>query len=161
MKTQIRGAVFETNSSSSHSVTVSGWESAHFGLSKEELRSGVIRIEQSHGFGFREDTFSDTKSKIAYLLINCAGGSIDPDSGDDLIPHLRENNPHARKLIEFVEEVTGCTLEFYANEYVYVDHQSQGVGMDLLDDHGQLHPFLFSKDSYIETGNDNSSSYDY
>lgn len=155
MRTQIRDKVFETNSSSSHSVTVSGKEVAHFGLSKAELRSGVIRINQYNGFGWEEETFNDTKSKIAYLLINAAGGHLGPGS-NDLVPDLKETRWKARKLIDFVEEVTGCTLEFYAKDYVCVDSESAHVGMDLLDDPDRLRQFLFSDGSYIMTGKDNS-----
>jgi hypothetical protein len=173
MKTQIRGSVFETNSSSSHSVTVSGKEMADFGLSKEELRSGVIRIEQDFGFGWAEDKFHDTKTKIAYLLINAAGGAINAAGGYitgsaefDLVPSLRTRSEQAAKLISFVEKATGCKLEFYADGYVSVDSESNGVGMELIDglDDGnsdKLRTFLFSRESYLETGNDNSDPYGF
>jgi hypothetical protein len=157
MKTQVRNAVFETNSSSSHSVTVRGEELADFGLSREELRSGIIRIEQVNGFHRNETRYADTKSKIAYLLITAAGGEIDGAPEDDLIPGLR-NSIRPNNVIEYVEEATGCRLEFYVrgdDGYVSVEHQAHDPVGDLIDypDSG-LGQFLFSAGSYVETGYD-------
>jgi len=158
MRTQVRGKVFETNSSSSHSVTVSGEEVADFGLSQDELREGVIRIRQDDGFHWGWKRFHDTHSKIAYLLLQTAGGYFEEAEPDvDLIPSLVEGSEQARELVDVVLEATGCRVEFYVDGWVSIDSRSRdmGVGLDLFGDPWTLKQFLFSKDSYVQTGNDN------
>jgi len=158
MNTQIRGAVFETNSSSSHSVTVSGEEVTDFGLSQDELREGVIRIRQDDGFHWGWQRFHDTHSKIAYLLLQVAGGYIEDAEQDvDLVPSLVEKSERARELVELVKEATGCRVEFYVDGWVSIDSRSRDMGLDLFNDPWLMRQFLFAKDSYIQTGNDNET----
>ena len=91
MKITIRNGVFESNSSSSHSVCVSGSEALDFGLGPEELRGGVIRIARSSKFGWQAEELSDTHSKIAYMLIQADPSRLHggPGLGVDLVPTIR------------------------------------------------------------------------
>jgi hypothetical protein len=156
--TQVRDAVFETNSSSSHSVTVTGEEIVDFGLGQDELREGVIRIERTEGFQWNWERFNDTHSKIAYLLLQCAGGEIeDAEPGMDAVPSLVQESEQARELVDLVHEATGCRVEFYVDGWVSIDPRSAAVGRELFGDPWMMRQFLFSKDSYIETGNDNET----
>lgn len=162
MTTQIRGKVFETNSSSSHSITISGTEAEDFGLGLDELRSGVISIDQAGEYGWDWEEFHDTKDKIAYMLMQC-----DPEKfregmepWDDLVPGLVERSSEARWLIDMIRRVTGCEVEFRTGAYAHIDHQSHGEGRELFADEQAMRAFLFSPRSYLQTGNDNSSPYD-
>ena len=139
---QIRKGVFETNSSSSHSITISdkgGWE---------EIKSNVIEIESGE-YGWEFDTFTGFYSKASYIytyLIN---------SGDkDEIEWLRK----------IVKEYTNADKVIFEHEeseeeprwgYGYIDHQSSDVPQEALVSEETLKAFLFNKHSFFETGNDN------
>lgn len=164
MTIQVRNAVFETNSSSSHSVTVSGNEMVDFGLSKDELRSGVIHIERSGDFGWRFEEFRDTHSKIAYMIIQSdtdrLGYLSDDETWVDLVPTLKETGAeNTRWLIDLIENATGCTLEIQFGSYSGIDHQSHGEGEELFGDANEMRRFLFSSESTLKTGNDNDDAY--
>ncbi|NTF16972.1 hypothetical protein G6L37_00835 [Agrobacterium rubi] len=163
MTTQIRNRVFETNSSSSHSITVSGTEAADFGLGRDVLRSGVISIDQSSNFGWEWTEFHGTKDKIAYMLMQCdpEGFSDGVEQGEDIVPLLAARNDNARWLVDMIERVTGCTVEFRAGTWAGIDHQSHGEGDEMFSHEEMMRTFLFSTQSYLQTGNDNSSPWDY
>ncbi len=161
MTTQIRNKVFETNSSSSHSITVSGTEAADFGLGRETLRDGVIRIECYSDFGWDWTEFHGTTDKIAYMLMQCDPNGFNDGIDDDIIPSLVERNENARWLVDVIHRATGCTLEFRAGTWAGIDHQSHGEGLELFSDETEMRRFLFSPTSYLQTGNDNSDPYDY
>lgn len=169
MKTQIRNAVFETNSSSSHSVTVDQAELADYGLSKEVLREGVIRgTLQSNAYGWAWRRFYDPGSKIAYLMLQLAGGYM-PDGADELqatddhVELFKNASSRVEYLIDVVEEATGCRFELNRDDasldYGFsIDHDSAGVGLDLIGEKEDLLKFIFGKNSYLETSNDNGSA---
>lgn len=163
MTTQIRNQVFETNSSSSHSITVSGTEATDFGLPRETLRAGIIQIECHSDFGWTWEEHHATTDKIAYMLMQCDpnGFNREVESDEDIIPSLVERNENARWLVDVIQKVTGCTLEFRAGTWAGIDHQSHGEGTELFSDEAEMRRFLFSPSSYLQTGNDNSDPYDY
>lgn len=161
MTTQIRNKVFETNSSSSHSITVSGEEAEDFGIGRETLRSGVIRIERFSDFGWDWEEHYGTKDKIAYMLMQCdpKGFNDGVEDDEDIIPSLVERSEKARWLADVIQNATGCTLEFRAGTWAGIDHQSHGEGSELFSDENEMRRFLFSPSSYLQTGNDNSDPY--
>lgn len=163
MKTQTRNRVFETNSSSSHSITVSGTEAEDFGLGREELRSGVIEINCHSDFGWEWTEFHDTKQKIAYMLMQCDPNGFNEgvEPQDDIIPKLAAENENARWLVDLIEEATGCRVEFRVGRWVGIDHQSHGEGAELFGSGQEMRRFLFSPSSYLRTGNDNTDPYGY
>ena len=149
MTVQIRENVFETNSSSSHSVVVSGEVSADFGLSKEEIRDGVIDVGRGKTeFGWETEYSRDTHSKLAYLLIQAAGNYVDSITED--------YNANTKAVFETARFVTGCELKLPSNTSDWhIDHQSMGDCSDILEDPDQIAVFAFSSSSYVQTGNDN------
>ncbi len=149
MTVQIRENVFETNSSSSHSVVVSGEVATEFGLSKEEIREGVIYVGHCKTeFGWESEHSSDTHSKLAYLLIQAAGSYTDSITED--------YNAKTKAVFETVRFVTGCELKLPASTSDWhIDHQSMGDCDDILEDPDQIAVFAFSPSSYVHTGNDN------
>jgi hypothetical protein len=163
MTTQIRSKVFETNSSSSHSITVSGTEAADFGLGRETLRSGAIQIECHSDFGWKSEEHHGTTDKIAYMLMQCDPNHFNDgvEYDEDIIPSLVERNENARWLVDVIQRTTGCTLEFRAGSWAGIDHQSHGEGSEMFTDEAEMRRFLFSPSSYLQTGNDNDDPYDY
>ena len=165
MKQLIRHSVFETNSSSCHSISVVK------GMELNNLpyvdTNGNIEIG-SQEFGWEIDSYNDFYSKAAYLAIY-----IRDWSGNDL--------ERFREIFESViKEVTGCNTvtyednfwDFETKEYDYegqkrsyknqlgggyIDHQSVD-GQELhymFDDLKEMKSFLFCNQSILHTDNDN------
>ncbi len=168
MKTQIRDRVFETNSSSSHSVTIDGAELKDFGLDKEALREGVIRVElPSAGYGWEWHRYYKPENKIAYLLLQLQGGYLSSDVTSD----LRKDEDHSQHFrddyrssyfLSTIERATGCTVvvtrESDDTDWGYsIDHDSVGNGVEHLGDEEEILKLVFGANSFVETGNDNDS----
>lgn len=158
MNLRVRNSVFETNSSSTHSVTVSQDEIVEPALSKETLRTGVIEV-RPHDFGWEWMRYFTPEEKIGYLLVQlCRNSSLGkPDEFGCYAAVLKEENPQAKFLIETIEEETGCTVRVhYPPNSAYIEGDSYGVGFEVLNSREDLARFVLSKASYVETGNDNS-----
>lgn len=142
---QIRSKVFETNSSSSHSLTVAPAEVVDFStfISKDQAKEGVLVVEYGE-FGWEKDYHYDFRTKLSYLLtdIKCSTGS-DDISGTSQFAVVQE----------LIKEKLGVSLEVSGDGYI--DHQSVGTAVYLVDDTQELSNFLFGSSSYVETGNDN------
>lgn len=171
MKTQIRDAVFETNSSSSHSVTVAEEEMRDFNLDKETIRDGVLKAQVfPDGYGWQWIRFYKPENVLAYLLYQAMPWDMrdkDPAQGVDLAAKVKEASPRARHIIETVEKATGLRVEFVfpkvEGAHFYVDHDSAGNGMEFANEgrEEELLRLIFGRSSYIEMGNDNSEAGEY
>lgn len=166
MTKQIRKRVFETNSSSSHSLTLSPGDLVAQPFSEDVLRSGELHVEVGE-YGWEWKRYYAPESKISYLLTQITGGNLpdeDEHNDENLADALSGQYDKFAMLCSVVKAHTGVTLVVprpsyegrWDGSYGYVDHESVGVGMDLFDDEEKLKQFLFTKGSYIETGNDNS-----
>jgi hypothetical protein len=167
LKTQIRDGVFETNSSSSHSVTIDRSEVIAIDLPKDVLREGVLRVQlSSKDYGWGWTRFRRPENKIAYMLIQYAGGYLPSEAenlqaGDDHADIFREN-VRCAWFLSTIERATGCRIEVTRETddttwgYV-VDHQSIGNGVDEINDDDDILRLVFGKNSFIETGNDNDA----
>lgn len=153
----IRKNVFETNSSSSHSLTMDAADVVTIPFSKEELRSGSILVGLGE-YGWEWHRYYSPKGKIAYLLTQllCEQGTPSGTAESATAELCAENNKVAI-LCEVVKEHTGCYLLIAPDSGGYVDHESVGLGIELFDDKEALRKFIFSENSFVETGNDNSS----
>ncbi len=156
MTVHIRDAVFETNSSSSHSVTVSAEELADdYGITKATLRSGVIRV-QTKTYGWEWARAYSPEAKIAYLVTQLAGEYASGKPGKDVTQQVRRDT-RVDSMLSLIERRTGCRVEVIGASSAYVDHNSVGTGVELVGDQDKLMKFIFGQRSYVETGNDNSS----
>lgn len=156
MTIQIRDSVFETNSSSSHSVTVSADELADdYGISKETLRGGVITAH-TKVYGWEWSRSYSPGAKIAYLVTQLAKGHVSGKPGKDVTQEVRQDS-RVDSMLSMIERRTGCRVEVMGASSAYVDHNSVGTGVELLDDPEKLMNFIFGQRSYVETGNDNSN----
>jgi len=164
----IRKNIFETNSSSSHSISLS--EDANLSCRLPES-NGVIEIE-CREFGWEEVTYNDAETKLSYL-ITYIFSSIDAGEKADklkkekadieewikLIPDIKRN--YLEKLSALIRDHTGSELvvvpvyyDFYP--FGYIDHQSIGEAYDILcagDD--VIVNFIFNPGSRLNTDNDN------
>lgn len=175
MKTQIRRGVFETNSSSTHAISIvkNG--------SKPIKTSSLVFDDGEFGWGF--DIYTDTYSKASYLweaiVANCNGDGYGSDedcvmSYDDAIKFVTDTLAKYGVEAVFMERrpsgetytdskgVEHHLYNFY-DEYGtkrggYIDHsyELRDFLENILTDEEQLISFLFDEGSYISTGNDNS-----
>lgn len=161
MRIQVRDKVFETNSSSSHSVTVADDEVRDIELDKETLRKGVIELDLGRYYGWEWERFYKPENKLAYLLTQAIRYDVSDIDLGDVTARYREDNFDFDNIIKEVESFTGCKVKVNISGEVGVDHDSAGVGLELARDGKKLIDFLFSSKSFVELGNDNSGPSEY
>lgn len=112
MKTQVRVGVWETNSSSVHSLVISG---------KDQVSAAPIDTVSGGEFGWGYDRLIAPVDKLSYAIT--AIQYIDQDNEDDI------SKSHWFKwLQDIVEARTGSGFRLLINsewnKYGYIDHQS-------------------------------------
>lgn len=139
MKKQlIRNNVFETNSSSSHSISIAD-NTKEFTLETIYPDQDGIVIVEGGEFGWEWEKYNDAQTKASYCAV------------------YSQNNPDKRKmLIEVIKEQTGAEMVNVSDEG-YIDHDSDGVASDAFVSKDTLKNFIFNKNSWLFTGNDNST----
>lgn len=166
---KIRRGVFETNSSSSHSISITpGLPPAGVELTPDEIQmlnkleggrglldyslvpddDGVLRIKGVETeFGWEIQTYADAGTKAIYCYIDQYGKQ-------DKIQMLEE---------VLMEQTLATDVRFYYNpgaEYGepgngYIDHQSQGTSDAAFASKDALRNFIFNKHSFLKTDHDN------
>ena len=137
---QVRNGVFETNSSSTHSLCIS----------KKEVVDKPLHMEfHLRYFGWEEGEYDPSDYIYTAIIAHDVW-----HKGDEWLPRLRSF------LIE--NDVTWCfdNPEDMRDEWGYdfgIDHENEIFpAIDkLLDDHDMLARALFNKESVVYTGNDN------
>lgn len=154
----IRRSVFETNSSSSHSLTVRERDLADMPLSEATLREGVLRVSPDD-YGWEWKRYYLAENKLSYLLTYIVGGDLDQSfwGAEEFTQQLCERYPQIAEICQLIERHTGCRVEISGGEGS-IDHESSHLGGEALENTQTLSNFLFSPYSYVETGNDNDSS---
>lgn len=158
----VRNKVFETNSSSCHSVTIAEKTGVYASLPVNE--EGIVFIDSGE-FGWEQETYSDAATKASYLAVY-----IRDWAGD--------KQQDFKEIFEaLLKEHTGCdTVEykekFWAEEerhwkngeaYMvklgggYIDHQSveDNDYHYLFENVALLKEFIFNPGSVLETDSDN------
>lgn len=144
---RIRNSIFETNSSSVHTLSVIRKPSFKLPNKKVFFNTGI--------FGWDSQCYEDTNNKAAYLYTAILMSDKREEYLQKLIDILTKN------LIEFefkpIEEGL-TTLEMY-NEGCYIEHYSylENWLEVILENDILVLNFLFSKKSFVCTGNDNDS----
>lgn len=134
MKT-IRKNTFETNSSSSHSITI---DTTNKIFPKIDYNGEPFYVKGGqYGWGYKE--YSLPIDKINYLAVESVG------------------NYNLRKILtEIIKERYNCGEVIYDLEDSYIDHQSVGTVYDYTgSDKDMLESFIFGKNSILYTDNDN------
>ena len=145
----IRHGVFETNSSSTHSLVIDR-NGDYVGMTPDE-NGEILCYPQS--FGWSVIKYADPEMKLAYLLIYIRDWLHDETS----------KIMHTAVLRKMVEDHTGARIvrlrtdEEGADDDGYIDHQSVEDGQleAYFRDPQLMKDFVFGRSSYIETGNDN------
>lgn len=153
MKKVIRPNVFETNSSSTHSLVLS--EAGNLleqPFSDVITKQGVVTVEGGE-FGWDIETFTNVHDKLSYLYTDAMLSASEKSEPDP------ETNDKLRMLVDAVKEHTGLVLGFSHNsgywEFGYIDHQSVGLCADVWSKGVEgVKQFLFDPSSYFETDND-------
>ena len=145
MTTKIRQGVFETNSSSTHSICIA--------------KEAQLNIPKSLSFDFGEfgwecNTLYSTEEKASYLYTGLMSNGRKEDA-DKIFDTLKA------KGIEVTAETPIYQKYTDGSEYVenggYVDHSDEMTSFlnAVCEDEGKLMRYLFSDLSFIITGNDN------
>lgn len=141
MKKQIRNEVFESNSSSVHTLTISksGREPSKFIPDKE----GYIHVDYGQ-FGKEHEIYSSQYDKLSYLITLCYYCAGRYGNAADSYQFER--------IEEAVKNYTGCNGIIIDDiEEPYIDHQSAPweEGIDIIDvyDEDSVIDFIFN--SYI------------
>ena len=149
-----RSGVFETNSSSTHSICIT----KEMDMEPTYPKKLVFRCEH---FGWEEKTLSRPEEKAAYLYASI------------LSLQTKKEVVHSKKIISKILSKVGVSCEFDQPEYFGDDEycfcDSAGIdhaGEDyhyafvngVLGDSDRLLRYLFSEKSFVLTGNDNDAT---
>jgi hypothetical protein len=130
MPTNIRKGVFETNSSSMHSIAVRG------GDARYENIPDVIHLDFDYwGWGYEE--LRGVSEKLAYVVcaIQYNGGGYGAS-----VEEIKETD-YYKWIEEMVSDYTGSKLQTTGNDLGSIDHQSS----DMLDAH-----FVNDKEAFMQ-----------
>lgn len=154
MKKVIRNNVFETNSSSSHTLILSKVKSG-----KDIITSDTDELYMNGGeFGWGYDQLWSAKMKLQYVLTYFLNKLDDDMTIEDIM-----QEDFFKLLSDIVKEETGLKLclgdKWFEDEFEfgYIDHESA----DMLGCFGDvynkefLRNIIFNKEIIIEIGNDN------
>jgi len=135
----IRNNVFETNSSSSHSISIST-DTTGILDTIECDDNGVITIT-GLGFGREWEAYNDPLTKASYCVSDCQGEQSKLDM-----------------LRKVIQDHTGASeVKFVINQDSYIDHESVRNSFEGFEDEETLKNLIFNSESYIFTGSDETS----
>lgn len=158
MTTKIRRGVFETNSSSTHSLLISKDDSQMDGLTVED---GICRVYGGE-FGWGPEIHKDSVTKASYCLTWVKTVSIDEKKRQRFLDTLSK----------VIKKETGATTVVFraiprsrwdddeALNWGYIDHQSiedgeKSVGAAAFESAETLKNFIFNRKSLLIIDNDN------
>lgn len=137
MKILVRKSVFETNSSSSHSIAIADEDHEFVFETIYPDQNGVIEVHTQE-FGWEWEKYNDSMTKLAYAY---------------------QDNVPVELLIKVVKEQTGAEkVIFNEEQFSYIDHQSYGTVGGRIKTEEDIRNFVFNKNSWLFTGNDNSTA---
>lgn len=158
---QIRRGVFETNSSSTHSVTI-----RHKGLAHNCMKiskDGYIHTKIGE-FGWEIVNYKEQEDRLSYLVTMAAEKNgmgtwyRREDSLNTLVKELMKTEDF-KQISEEVGEHAGCRGVIIDPSEGYIDHQSHEdyqTLQDFLNDYGtDVTEFVFGRGNIVHTDNDN------
>lgn len=135
MKKIVRTGVFETNSSSSHSLSVARDDQEFVYDTIYPDQNGIIRVTgQEFGWGWSKH--NDAMTKLAYAFQDSFGM-------EELISRV-------------VRKQTGATEVIFDEAGGYIDHDGVGTTSDIRGSEEDMRNFIFNKNSWLFIGNDNT-----
>lgn len=163
MKKLIRQSVWETNSSSTHSLSITSSNNLNDTIIPAE--DGTITLTGGE-FGWEIEDYWDAFTKANYCALDICPRdwvayrkySADYKSHEDIKPEINseeaELNDRLKMLVKVIKEHTGAYSIIFKLEG-YIDHQSRGTSNEAFENEETLKQFLFSKSSGLHTDNDN------
>lgn len=143
----IRRSVFETNSSSTHSITI---ESGDFTYPQLDIEKNIETGE--YGWGY--DTCRSFDEKASYALTYALNYGIKEDfelfnaALNEVFP-LNIITYNGKSFDEILE------IDDFGYEFGYIDHQSIDEASTIFESEKTLKNFLFCNSSYVTIDNDN------
>jgi hypothetical protein len=137
-----RNKVFETNSSSTHSISIEvgqNWDNI-------ELNDKGNIVLEGGEFGWEERVYTDALTKANY----CAVDSLGDDTKQDMLKEVIKEYTGAKEV-----EILASDESWDSPYYSYIDHQSAGESEEAFSSHETLKNFIFNKSSCLQTDNDN------
>jgi len=170
MKTSIRDRVFETNSSSSHSVTVAEGEMFDRGFSKESVRNGVVTLRKPASEYDEWMRFYTPENILTFLIvaevearqfeISPLGAIQFPEDRQeeiDVLPVLCERYPNIASAMGFLSEEFGLKFRMMMDpdDPGYFDTGDLSFIEGYLGNHEKLAKVLFCSGSFVQTTEEN------
>lgn len=156
---QVRRNVFETNSSSTHSIAIATDDSSEMEIpSKITFRVGK--------FGWEFCNYHDCDSKASYFY-TALYENYNKDEAEEIANRVKEYIENRYNVEVILEKPELEEWEYNGKKYCslkdgYIDHASSA--WDFIDvvvnDYDLLMDFLFKYDSFVATGNDNCYEYE-
>ena len=156
----------ETNSSSSHAVSISMGSNFVKPGDKEwdiTIEDGILKIPGGVNFGWEYFRTNSVLTKLQYL---CGIYCSDIEFGQKRICKLKKilKEIFGVKKVEFLwineffKELKekNCTFEDVYYAYPEIDHNSHDIFEDIIESKETIRHFLLSRDSWLFGGNDNS-----
>lgn len=164
---QIRQNCWETNSSSTHSLTIVN-ESRRENVNIDDYTefdgdgSGAF-VFTGGEFGWEREEYSGFRSKMqyAYTLVVQDDLSFSSFDSKEIAEDYPDKSPQLIMLEKVLKDnIKGLNQFRYTTGYYYVDHQSVDHMMrDIFESEDSLTNFLFNCGSVFETSNDNDDDY--
>lgn len=134
----IRKGVFECNSSSSHSISLAGSDKQFILDTIYPNQHGIIHVSGGE-FGWEWEKYNDAKIKLSYAFQS----GVDTD--------------FLKKVVMDQTGATDVIFDERSKNEGYVDHQSYGTGNEACETEESARNFIFNKNSWLFTGNDNGT----
>lgn len=166
MKVQVRRSVFETNSSSTHSISI---------IKESDIDEFPNTLVFGKGeFGWEFDIHYDTVTKAEYLWEAITSCLKDIDKVNNAIKFITETlaKHNIKAIFPYADNMKVKTHKYNGSTYTYiqfmndedekddgyVDHGNELGDFleDVLSNENKLMNYLFDYNSYVSTGNDNS-----
>ena len=163
---QIRKNVFETNSSSTHSLVISKKDREYnYALPIEDDGTLIIPFGE---FGWGPEILAAPIEKLSYLITDRSGlydipEELKNESDEAIYDYIMEESEAIRDIVEVVKsccpEVKEVRFELGDswNPFGYVDHQSHGTSYE---EDLSIEEIAFSNKVIIMIANDNGYYYD-
>ena len=142
---KVRNEVFETNSSSTHSIVLSRNENGEF----DREFPTTVSPTWSGEFGWEFETWYTIEEKLAYMIRCLVCYDFNEKNLQDKIKPIQE------RLHNLGIDFKLPTYEEYRNGYVDHEDWYQGEIEYIYEDDDRLLAFLLNNESCIEGGNDN------
>lgn len=140
----VRHNVWETNSSSTHSVSINSYSGVYESISPD--KEGIITLKGGQ-FGWEWSKYTDALTKANY----CAVHAGENDSLRNMLRDVILDHTGAK---DIVFDIVFSWSE--DREYSGIDHQSLDTAEEAFSSKENLKNFIFNPESVLYTGNDNT-----